>query len=52
MAIRPGNATITILRAPLVKDIRSGSMVRDWSNASRVAVSGCSVQSFPLAEKL
>ena len=47
-----GNATITLLRAPLVKDPRTGQMVRDWKNPQRFTVTGCSVQAFPLAEKL
>lgn len=47
-----GSDTITLLRAPLVKDARSGSMVRDWANPLEFVIAGCSVQAFPLAEKL
>lgn len=45
-------ATITLLRAPLVKDPRSGQFVRDWKNPAQYVIPGCSVQAFPLAEKL
>ncbi|MGW6541228.1 hypothetical protein ACWGDD_36095 [Streptomyces sp. NPDC055011] len=48
----PGNATIVLKRAPLVKDARSGQFIRDWANAERFTIPGCSVQAFPLAEKL
>ena len=47
-----GNAVVTLLRAPLVKDTRSGQLVRDWPNAAQYVITGCSVQAFPLAEKL
>lgn len=48
----PGNATITLKRAPLVRDDRSGQFIRDWANAELFVIPGCSVQAFPLAEKL
>lgn len=51
-AVRPGAATVTVVRAPLVKDPRSGAFARDWTNPTRTQVRYCSVQSFPLAEKL
>lgn len=51
-AVNPGNATITLLRAPLVKDVRSGQFIRDWANPTQFVIPGCSVQAFPLAEKL
>lgn len=47
-----GNATITLLRAPLVKDARSGQLIRNWGNPIQFVITGCSVQAFPLAEKL
>lgn len=47
-----GNATITLQRAPLVKDARSGQFIRDWENPVEFVITGCSVQAFPLAEKL
>lgn len=47
-----GNATIELLRAPLVKDVRSGQFIRDWANPQVFTLPGCSVQAFPLAEKL
>lgn len=47
-----GNESITLKRAPLVKDPRSGSLVRDWNNPQTWVIPGCSVQPFPLAEKL
>jgi len=47
-----GNETITLLRAPLVKDTRSGQWIRDRANPQQIPVPGCSVQPFPLAEKL
>lgn len=47
-----GKATITLLRAPLVKDTRSGQFLRDWENPVEFVIAGCSVQAFPLAEKL
>lgn len=47
-----GGATITLLRAPLVKDTRSGQLFRDWENPLEFVIAGCSVQAFPLAEKL
>lgn len=47
-----GNASVTLLRAPLVKDPRSGQFIRDWNNPTEYVIPGCSVQAFPLAEKL
>lgn len=47
-----GSESITLLRAPLVKDARSGQMIRDWSSAVEYPITGCSVQPFPLSEKL
>ncbi len=47
-----GNETVTLKRAPLVKDPRSGSLTRDWANPQSFILTGCSVQPFPLAEKL
>lgn len=47
-----GSESITLLRAPLIKDPRSGQFIRDWKNPQQIPVAGCSVQPFPLAEKL
>ena len=47
-----GSATITILRAPLVRSARTGEYTRDWDSATSTVVAGCSVQGFLLAEKL
>lgn len=51
-AVNPGSATVILKRAPLVKDVRSGQFIRDWANAELFITPGCSVQAFPLAEKL
>lgn len=40
--------TVTVLRAPLVKD--HGSMVLDWSAPTLITVAGCSVQPGATAE--
>lgn len=47
-----GSETIELIRAPLVKDPRSGQYIRDWKNPTEYVITGCSVQAFPLAEKL
>lgn len=52
MATVIGNETVTLKVAPLAHDARSGEFYRDWANATLFELSGCSVQPFPLAEKL
>lgn len=47
-----GSDTITILRAPLVVDPVDNSSYRDWDTAVSTPVYRCSVQPFPMAEKL
>lgn len=47
-----GKETIELLRAPLVRDPRTGQFIRDWKNPVVYEITGCSVQPFPLAEKL
>lgn len=46
-----GNETVYIIRAPLVAG-RTGGEERVWSQATETPVEHCSVQPFPLAEKL
>lgn len=48
----PGRQTITILRADLIVDPVDQSEYRDWPNATEIEIEGCSVQPFPMAEKL
>lgn len=50
--VKPGSATVTILRAALVKDPRSGEFIRDWANATQIPIAGCSVQPFAIAQRL
>jgi hypothetical protein len=47
-----GRETITVVRAPLEENPRTGALVRNWDNATETVVKNCNVQPFPLAEKL
>lgn len=47
--MRPGNDTVTVLRAPLITD-RYGAKVRDWAHASSTSWAGCTVQPYSATE--
>lgn len=44
MTMPPGNVTIVVRNAPLLRDERHGNLKRDWDAAVSTAISGCWVQ--------
>ena|SRR5688572_12361482 len=50
--IELGRDSFTVVRAPLVTDVRDNTQYRDWDNATSTVVTKAKVNPFELAEKL
>lgn len=47
-----GNDSFVRRRAPLVKNPRDNTYYRDWSQATEVTITDCSIQPYRMSEKL